>query len=64
MARLIRFAPQLGHWLMQNLDRGQTSPALVETMRQQGMEAHAAQAIVDAYVAARHRGEPPPADTI
>ena len=64
MARLIRFAPQLGHWLTQNLDRGQTLPALVETMRQQGMEAHAAQAIVTAYVEARRRGEPPPADTI
>ena len=64
MARLIRFAPQLGHWLTQNLDRGQAPSALVDTMRQQGMEAHAAEAIVAAYVAARGRGATPPADSI
>ena len=64
MARLIRFAPQLGHWLTGNLDRGQVPAALVETMRQQGMEAHAAAAIVAAYVDARGRGVPPPVDRI
>jgi prolyl 4-hydroxylase len=64
MARLIRFAPQLGHWLAGNLDRGQAPAALVETMRQQGMEAHAAAAIVAAYVDARVRGVAPPADSL
>jgi prolyl 4-hydroxylase len=64
MARLIRFAPQLGHWLTQGLARGQTAAALVETMRQQGMQAHAAEAIADAYVAARRRGVPPPVDAV
>src|ERR1700761_1475372 len=64
MARLIRFAPQLGHWLTGNLDRGQAPAALVETMRQQGMEARAAEAIVAAYVGARRRGVAPPVDSI
>ena len=64
MARLIRFAPQLGHWLTGNLDRGHVPAALVETMCQQGMEAHAAAAIVAAYVDARGRGVTPPVDSI
>ena len=64
MARVIRFAPQLGHWLAQNLDRGQQPAALVETMRQQGMEARAAEAIVAATVDARLRGVAPPVDSI
>ena len=64
MPRLIRFAPQLGHWLAQNLDRGQAPAALAETMRQQGMEARAAGAIVAAYVDARGRGVAPPVDHI
>ena len=64
MARLIRFAPQLGHWLTGNLDRAQPPAALVETMRQQGMPAHAAEAIVAAFVDARARGAAPPADAI
>jgi len=64
MARVIRFAPQLGHWLAQNLDRGQQPAALVETMRQQGMEASAAAAIVAATVDARLRGVAPPVDSI
>ena len=64
MGRLIRFAPQLGHWLTGNLDRGQEPAALVETMRQQGMQEHAAVAIVAAYVNARGRGVPPPVDSI
>ena len=64
MARLIRFAPQLGHWLTQHLDLGQSPAALAGTMRQQGMEAGAAEAIVAAYVDARGRGVPPPGDRI
>ena len=64
MARLIRFAPQLGHWLTHNLDQGQAPAALVQVMRQQGMEPHAAEGIVAAYVQARARGVAPPSDAI
>jgi prolyl 4-hydroxylase len=64
MARLIRFAPQLGHWLTGNLDRGQGPSALVDTLRRQGMEEHAAAAIVAAWVDARGRGAAPPVDCI
>ena len=64
MARVIRFAPQLAHWLGGNLDRAQPPAALVETMRQQGMPAPAAEAIVAAFVDARARGAAPPVDAI
>ncbi len=64
MARVIRFAPQLGHWLTGNLDRGQAPQALVDTMCQQGMEPRAAAAIVGTYVSARERGVAPPAEAI
>ncbi|HEX7638941.1 MAG TPA: 2OG-Fe(II) oxygenase, partial [Burkholderiaceae bacterium] len=56
--------PQLGQWLAQRLDGGQAPSALVETMRRQGMEAHAAEAIVAACVDARRRGLPPPVDRV
>jgi prolyl 4-hydroxylase len=64
VARSIRFAPQLGHWLAQNLDRGAPPAALLETMRRQGMAAHAAEAIVAATVEARRRGVAAPVDSI
>ena len=64
MARVIRFAPQLGHWLTGNLERGLAPAALVDTMRQQGMETSAAAAIVAAWVEARGRGVAPPVDSI
>jgi len=64
MARLIRFAPQLGHWLAHHLDGGQRGAALAETMQKQGMDARAAQAIVAAFVDARRRGVAAPVDSI
>ena len=64
MARVIRFAPQLGHWLAANLDGGQAPAALVDTMHRQGMALRAAEAIVAATVQARARGATPPADHI
>jgi prolyl 4-hydroxylase len=64
MASLVRFAPELGRWLTQNLDRGQPPQALVELMCQKGMEARAARAIVQAYLDARQGRRPPPLDGI
>jgi len=64
MALLVRFAPELGRWLTQNLDRGQQPQALAGTMRQQGMDARAAQAIVEAFVNARRQGQPVPVDSV
>ena len=64
MARVIRFAPQLGQWLTSHLDRGQQPPTLVDTMRRQGMDERAAATIVAAFVQARERGVPPPVDSI
>ncbi|MDB5975731.1 MAG: Procollagen-proline dioxygenase [Nevskia sp.] len=64
MASLVRFAPELGRWLTQNLDRGQPVQALVGIMSQRGMDARAAQAIVDAFVDARQRRQPVPVDSV
>ena len=64
MARVIRFAPQLGHWLVQRLAAGEAPAAVAAAMRQQGMAAHAADAIVGAFVHARGRGVAPPVDHI
>ena len=64
MGVLVRFAPELGRWLTQNLDRGQPAQALIGTMQQQGMDARAAQAIVQAFVAARLGQGPLPVDSI
>jgi prolyl 4-hydroxylase len=64
MALLVRFAPELGRWLTQNLDHGQPPQALVGAMRQRGMDARAAQAIVEAFIDARQRRQPVPVDSI
>jgi len=64
MSTVVRFAPELGIWLVDNLDRGIAPAALVQTMVAQRMELRAAQAIVDAYVAARHAGLPLPVDAV
>jgi prolyl 4-hydroxylase len=64
VASLVRFAPELGRWLTQSLDRGQTPQALLDTMRRQGMDARAARAIVGAFVDARGRGQPAPVDHV
>jgi prolyl 4-hydroxylase len=64
MATLIRFSPELGPWLLQHLDQGQPPAAVVQAMADQGMAPEAAQAIVDAFVAARRAGRPVPRDSI
>jgi prolyl 4-hydroxylase len=64
MSTVVRFSPDLGRWLTHNLNAGQMPQALVATMRKQGMNERAAQGIVAAYLDARQRGEPMPADAI
>ncbi|MDQ0033256.1 prolyl 4-hydroxylase [Variovorax boronicumulans] len=64
MSTVVRFSPDLGRWLTHNLNAGQMPQALVATMRKQGMNHRAAQGIVAAYLDARQRGGPMPADAI
>jgi prolyl 4-hydroxylase len=64
MARVIRFAPQLGHWLLQRLDAGEAPDAVAAAMREQGMATHAADAIVGAFVDARRDGVAAPVDHV
>jgi prolyl 4-hydroxylase len=64
VARVIRFAPQLAHWLGQRLDAGDAPRAVAAAMCRQGMAAHAAEAIVGAFVQARSSGVAPPVDHI
>ncbi|WP_028080508.1 2OG-Fe(II) oxygenase [Solimonas soli] len=64
MGLLVRFAPELGRWLSQHLERGQPPQALIGIMRERGMEARAAQAIVAAFVAAREGRGAPPVDSV
>lgn len=64
MSTVVRFSPDLGRWLTHNLNAGQMPQALVATMRKQGMNERAAQGIVAAYLDARQRGGPMPADAI
>lgn len=64
MARVIRFAPQLGHWLLQRLDDGEAPGAITAAMCRQGMAAHAADAIVAAFVQARRHGVAVPVDHV
>jgi prolyl 4-hydroxylase len=64
MVRSVRFSPQLGDWIVENLSRGAPPGALVQTMQAQQMEPGAALAIVNAFVAARSTGRPAPLDTV
>lgn len=64
MTSQLRFAPALGEWVAQHLAQGQPPAALVDAMRERQVAPAAAQAIVDAFVRARERGEPFPVDTV
>ncbi|WP_295537999.1 2OG-Fe(II) oxygenase [uncultured Pseudacidovorax sp.] len=64
MSTVLRFQPALGDWITHNLDAGAPSAGLVDAMVGQGMSARAAQAIVDAFVAARQQGTAPPLDQV
>ena len=61
---VLRFAPALGDWVRQHLDQGQPPAALIQTMRERGMDDDAAQAIVAAFMRARHDGTPWPIDRV
>ncbi len=52
MSAVIRFSPDLGSWLVNNLHQGCAPAALIDTMIAQRMEPSAARSIVHAFVAA------------
>ena len=62
--RAARFAPQLGAWIVENLDRGASPVALVQALQAQQMAADVAIAIMQAFVAARATGRPVPLDSL
>lgn len=64
MSVVLRFSPDLGRWLTRGLDGGQAPQQLADVMVRQGMKEGAAQAIVAAYVRARHGGVAPPVDSV
>lgn len=64
MTTWIRFAPELGAWITHNLERGGTAPALCAVMAEQGMAEAPARSIVEAFLAARAAGAPPPHDAV
>ncbi len=64
MSTAVRFSPELGRWLVQNLDRGEAPASLVRIMIEQRMDPLVARAIVDAFVAARRLGQPAPIDSL
>jgi len=64
MSAVIRFSPDLGDWLVKNLDQGCTPAALIETMVAQRMEPRAARSIVQAFVHAIEARTPVPVDSV
>lgn len=64
MSSVVRFSPDLGTWLVDNLDQGQTAASLVQIMVQEQMEPHVARAIVQAFVDARAQGAALPVDSL
>ena len=64
MTSVVRFSPALGDWIRERLDRGTPPHELVQTMVQQQMPAHAAQAIAAAFVLARSASAPYPVDSV
>lgn len=64
MSSRVRFSPDLGAWLVEQLNGGRPPLALVETMVAERMEPRVASAIVAAFVAARSDGRPVPTDSL
>lgn len=64
MTSVVRFSPALGDWIRERLDRGSPPHELVQTMVEQQMPAHAAQAIAAAFMLARGANTPYPVDSV
>jgi prolyl 4-hydroxylase len=64
MSVVIQFSPGMGTWIVEGLDRGRPPGDLVAELTAQKIDARAARAIVDAFVAARRDGRPVPVDSV
>jgi prolyl 4-hydroxylase len=64
VSSVVRFQPELGQWLVRNLDEGLAPAALVQTMVSQHMQPAVAHAIVEAFVGARRSGLAVPLDSL
>jgi prolyl 4-hydroxylase len=62
--QVVRFAPALGDWVAARLAEQQQPTEIVATMVEKDIPAHAAQAIVAAFVRARTSGSPLPRDRV
>jgi prolyl 4-hydroxylase len=64
MSLLVHFSPDLRTWLSEALDRGRPASELVQTMTEGRMAPPIARGIVEAFLAARGKGEPIPVDAL
>jgi prolyl 4-hydroxylase len=64
MNAVVRFSPDLGAWLVRNLDQGCSPGSLIDTMIAQRMEPGAARSIVQAFVTAIQSQRPVPVDSV
>jgi len=61
---LVNFAPELGHWISHNLDRGCRPADIIANMVQQKFDVDLAAVLVQAFVDARLNGMPAPIDSL
>jgi prolyl 4-hydroxylase len=64
MSLVIKFSPDLGEWITENLDAGRTADDLVQGLIERRMDPRASRAVVDAFVSARRDGRPAPAESV
>jgi prolyl 4-hydroxylase len=64
MSVVIHFSKDLSAWLVEGMDEGRPTATLVQTMVEEKMAPGVAQAIVDAFLAARRAGRPVPVDAV
>ena len=64
MGIVVNFSPELGAWVLHNLDRGCTSEDIVASMIAQNFKPIMARGLVDAFLRARKEGVNPPTDSI